>query len=161
MTYREKWIYLNILLLCLWWWYYPPMIFSVFCLACHQRWMSHWCNIRRCHTSSWLRVLTVYAYAFETMFYKQCCQPDFTAHWYICRLAETFHSSSTEGWSYVLRWFKPWPISDKYSNFAPITLHVSYKITTLPCLAQEGTLLSPSPLWIEAVMSAWFYCILA
>ena len=56
---------------------YPPMRFSVSCLACHQRWMSHWCNVRWCHTSSWLRVLTVYA--FETMFYKQWCQPDFTA----------------------------------------------------------------------------------
>ena len=30
-----------------------------------------------------------------------------------------------------LRWFVPWPISNKYSNFAPVTWHVSYRITTL------------------------------
>ena len=30
-----------------------------------------------------------------------------------------------------LRRLEPWPISDDYSNFAPVTWHVSYKITTL------------------------------
>ena len=189
MTYREKWIYLNILLLCLWWWYYPPMIFSVFCLACHQRWMSHWCNIRRCHTSSWLRVLTVYAYAFETMFYKQCCQPDFTAHWYICLLKHfiiqvqkadlrcsddsSLDQSATSiqillqlRYTFLIK-LQLYPVWHRRGHFYPLLLYelkqscwpdfTAYwyicphtdTFHFLPCLAQKGTLLSLSPLWVR------------
>jgi hypothetical protein len=30
-----------------------------------------------------------------------------------------------------LRWFDAWPISNEYSNFAPVTWHAFYKITAL------------------------------